>query len=192
MSEAISRRFLVIWICGVMLLLSLRSSRPSLLAWPYLGDITGLDEVLELDDGDTVGSRGHSGGVIGGDHVVGVDNELEGRHLLDPAHELADVDLVTDNGSDLAVLDGIDDGVHAEGGVDSGDDHGLSEASLGGSHPLTGSVLKDGDRARSGKLVKVSGLGSRNEASGPEGGTKLVGHAANLSVGLVNGLPKLR
>ena len=48
MSEAMSGRLLVMWICGIILLLSLRSSRPSLLAQPHL--VLGLG--IESPSGD--------------------------------------------------------------------------------------------------------------------------------------------
>ena len=80
------------------------------------------------------------------------------------------------------LLDCVNDGVHAEGGVDGGHDDGLGEGALSGNLPLRAGVLEDGDGAGGLKLVERSGGGSGNEAGAPEGSTELVGLLSNLSI----------
>jgi len=74
--EATSGRWLVVWICGVLLLLSLRSSRPPLLALPHL-----VREPLEVVDVhvDAIGDAVAPSVAPEGPKLDGVD--------LAPAHE---------------------------------------------------------------------------------------------------------
>ena len=140
----------------------------------------GFDEILHRYNLNSRGGLGKVNGGIGSDEVGRVDDGLEGLHVLDAAGKDLDVGLVANDGADDTVVDGLDDGIDAEGGVDGGDDDALRECTESGNHPLGTGVLEDGQRAGSLDLFQGANVRSRDETSRTEGGTELVGGLSDL------------
>jgi len=113
--------------------------------------------------------------LVNANHVVRVDDEVEGRHVPALLAQFLDGAAVAQDGGDVAVLDGIDDRVHAECGVDGRDDDGLRERALRGDLPLGASVLEDGEGAGRLELLEVGGGLGGDEAVVHEGGAE-AGH----------------
>ena len=144
---------------------------------------TGFDEILHRYNLNSRGGLGKVDDGIGSDEVGRVDDGLEGLHILDAAGKDLDVGLVANDGTDHTVVDGLDDGIDTEGGVDGGDDDALREGTESGNHPLGTGVLEDGQRAGSLDLVQGANAGSRDQTSRTEGGTELVGGPSDLLEG---------
>lgn len=94
-------------------------------------------------------------------------------HDLNLAHEHSYIPLVTKDGANASVIDGIDDGINAQRGVYSGDADTLRKCAEGGDHPFRTGVFENGQSAGSVELIQ-GGLGRTGDQSrGTEGGSEL-------------------
>mmetsp|Transcript_30383 Transcript_30383/g.90622 ORF Transcript_30383/g.90622 Transcript_30383/m.90622 type:complete len:717 (-) Transcript_30383:223-2373(-) len=156
-----------------------------------LGNVSGGDEIFERDDLDAVGRRGQIDLGVGCDEVGGVDNGLEGLHVLHPSDQLAHIDLVAHNGADGYLVNGIHHRVHPQGGIHRHDNGRLGERPLRGKHPLGARILKNGDGARGGNLIQGRLFGGGDHSTGAEGRAELVSVPSHLGVRLPPNAPEM-
>mmetsp|Transcript_6230 Transcript_6230/g.13577 ORF Transcript_6230/g.13577 Transcript_6230/m.13577 type:complete len:258 (-) Transcript_6230:273-1046(-) len=117
---------------------------------------------------------------IGGNQVGGVNDCLEGPHILDAAGKDLDVGLVANDSTNDTIVDGLNDSINSKRGVNGCNNYRLGEGSQSGNHPLRTGVFKNGKRARSADFIEGALVRSRDEASRTEGGTKLAGVTPHL------------
>mmetsp|Transcript_19054 Transcript_19054/g.28042 ORF Transcript_19054/g.28042 Transcript_19054/m.28042 type:complete len:400 (+) Transcript_19054:162-1361(+) len=128
---------------------------------------------------------------IRGNGIIGINNSLDARNIPRLAHKTSHIPLITNNGTDNSILNGIDHRIHTQSGIDGSDDNTLRKGTLSRNHPFRTGILKNRQGAGCGNCIQSRDFGCTYQSMCTEGSTEFMYILSDLSECFMTHISKL-